>query len=129
MSNKPKDIKLYNKVKQKNYLKYPQHSAYRSGILVKEYKKMYKAKYNSNDAYYGVKKSKVGLARWFKEEWKNDDGKIGYTSKKSVYRPTKRITEKTPLTFSELTKKEIKNAKKEKETKGRIKKFRKIKKK
>lgn len=124
MSNKPKDTKLYIYVKKKIYLKYPKHSAYRSGILVKEYKKMYKKKYNNEDSYIGVKENKKGLARWFKEKWKNDDGKIGYTKKNSVYRPTKRITQKTPLTFGELTKKEIINAKKEKEKKGRVKKFR-----
>jgi len=38
MNNKPqpRDIQLYNKIKRNIYIKYPQHSAYRSGILVKE---------------------------------------------------------------------------------------------
>ena len=34
----PKDIKLYNKIKKEVYSNIPKHSAYRSGILVKEYK-------------------------------------------------------------------------------------------
>ena len=34
----PTDIKLYNKTKKKVYKRIPKHSAYRSGILVKEYK-------------------------------------------------------------------------------------------
>ncbi len=38
MSN-PVDEKLYNKLKEKIWKKYPKQSAYRSGILVKTYKK------------------------------------------------------------------------------------------
>lgn len=34
----PVDPQLYNKTKKKIYALYPKHSAYRSGILVKEYK-------------------------------------------------------------------------------------------
>ena len=34
----PTDKKLYEKVKAEIYKKYPTHSAYRSGLLVKEYK-------------------------------------------------------------------------------------------
>ena len=37
--SEPKDKKLYEQVKKEIYAKYPQHSAYRSGLLVKEYKK------------------------------------------------------------------------------------------
>ena len=35
----PKNKKLYEKVKDEIYKEYPKHSAYRSGLLVKEYKK------------------------------------------------------------------------------------------
>ena len=122
MSNRPvpTDLKLYEKIKKKVYEKYPKHSAYRSGILVKEYKKAFKG---SSKPYKGVKPKLTGLSRWFKENWKSDTGEYGYTSKSSVYRPTKRITSKTPKTFSELTPKQIKRAKKEKYLKGIIKKF------
>ena len=34
----PEDQKMYDRVKAKIYKKYPKHSAYRSGLLVKEYK-------------------------------------------------------------------------------------------
>jgi hypothetical protein len=125
MSNIPKDEKLYDKIKLQIYNKIPKHSAYRSGIVVKEYKKAYLKKYKSNDAYHGQKKVKKGLSRWFKEEWKNQRGEIGYKNKNDVYRPTKKITSKTPLTFNELTNKEILKARKEKYTKGRVNKFRK----
>ena len=35
----PKDKKLYEEVKEEIYKKYPKHSAYRSGLIVQEYKK------------------------------------------------------------------------------------------
>lgn len=124
MANTPKDTKLYETIKKKVYNKYPQHSAYRSGILVQQYKKAYLKKYKSTDAYHGKKPTKKGLARWFKEEWKNQRGEVGYRKANDVYRPTKRITSKTPITFKELTKYELEKAKKTKERKGRISKFR-----
>ena len=37
----PRDKKLYNKTKKIIYQKIPKHSAYRSGILVKTYKKKF----------------------------------------------------------------------------------------
>jgi hypothetical protein len=45
MKSKPKDEKLYNKVKYKVYKNIPKHSAYRSGILVKKYKEAFKQTY------------------------------------------------------------------------------------
>jgi len=124
MANIPKDTKLYESIKTKVYKQITKHSAYRSGILVKEYKKAYRKKYKSNDAYYGKKTNKQGLSRWFKEEWKNQRGEVGYKNTNDVYRPTRRVTPKTPLTFNELTKYELTNAKKIKEIKGRVYRFR-----
>ena len=46
----PKDKELYEKVKKRVYKRIPQHSAYRSGLIVKEYKQEYKKKYNSDNA-------------------------------------------------------------------------------
>jgi len=124
MANIPKDANLYESIKNKVYKQITKHSAYRSGILVKEYKKAYLKKYKSNEAYYGKKTNKQGLARWFKEEWKNQRGEVGYKNINDVYRPTRRVTPKTPLTFNELTKYELTKAKKIKETKGRVYRFR-----
>ena len=124
MANIPKDAKLYESIKNKVYKQITKHSAYRSGILVKEYKKAYLKKYKSNEAYYGKKTNKQGLARWFKEEWKNQRGEVEYKKTNDVYRPTRRVTPKTPLTFNELTKYELTKAKKIKETKGRVYRFR-----
>lgn len=121
----PTDQSLYNKVKSMIYKKYPTHSAYRSGLLVKQYKDSFKQKYGiSKNPYIGNKPKKSGLTRWFLENWKSNTGKYKYTSKRSVYRPTKRITKNTPITFDELSPKELINAKKEKSKKGRVYKFR-----
>jgi len=120
----PRDQQLYEAVKKRLYKKMPTHSAYRSGILVKNYKAAYKRKYRSDDAYIGKKPTKkAGLKRWLAEDWRNQRGEIGYKYKSDVYRPTKRITPKTPKTFSELDKKAIKRARRTKATKGRVKRF------
>lgn len=112
----PLDKELYEKVKAEIYKKHPQHSAYRSGLIVQEYKRR-------GGKYSGEKPANKGLDRWFKEEWKNQDGKIGYQKKGDIYRPTKRITSETPTTINELTKKQIQNARKEKKQTGHVKKF------
>lgn len=125
MKNIPKDIKLYEKIKNNIYIKIPKHSAYRSGLIVKEYKKQYFKKYKSDKAYTGIKNKKKGLSRWFKEKWVNQRGEIGYKIKSDIYRPMYRITNKTPLTYDELSKTEINKARKEKKKKGRVYRFRK----
>ena len=113
----PTNTKLYEEVKKEIYAKYPTHSAYRSGLLVQEYKK--------RGGTYSGDKSKGSLGRWFKEDWKNQRGETGYKKKGDVYRPTKRVNSKTPTTFKELTKTEIESAKKEKAKTGRVKEFKK----
>ena len=122
--NEPNDIKLYNKTKKKVYKNIPKHSAYRSGILVKTYKKLYESKYGkTSKPYTGEKSKKKGLKRWFREKWVNQRGKVGYKYKNDIYRPSKRITKKTPTTHNELTKREIKRARREKYTKKRVRRF------
>jgi len=120
----PVDKKLYNKTKSYILKKYPKHSAYRSGILVKKYKNRFTKKYgNKKNPYIGEKSKKKGLSRWFKEKWVNQRGEIGYKYKSDIYRPSQRITKKTPKTHSELKKKQIKRARVEKYRKGRVEKF------
>tara|TARA_R110001592_G_scaffold357706_1_gene661350 strand:+ start:209 stop:562 length:354 start_codon:yes stop_codon:yes gene_type:complete len=114
----PTNKSLYEKVKKEIYSKIKKHSAYRSGLVVKEYKKR-------GGKYSGEKPKKTGLSRWFKEEWKTQDGKTTYKKKGDIFRPTKRITKETPTTMKELTKKEIETAQKEKKKKGRVKKYKK----
>ena len=112
----PTDKKLYEKVKAEIYKKYPIHSAYRSGLLVKEYK-------SQGGKYSGKENQSSGLNRWFREKWKNQRGESGYKYKSDVYRPTKRITKDTPATFNELSKKEIDTARRKKTSTGKVDKF------
>ena len=124
----PTDQKMYDRVKARIYKKYPKHSAYRSGLLVKEYKAAFKKKHGNKSPYQGKKKKNEGISRWMKEKWRNQRGEVGYKKKGDVYRPTKRITKDTPATFKEISKKELKKAQKEKKETGRVKKFKKDKK-
>ncbi len=124
----PTDPILYNKIKKRVYSQIPKHSAYRSGILTKTYKKEFEKKYKnskkSKNPYIGSKPNKkTGLSRWFLEDWRNQRGEIGYKYDSDIYRPTRRITKKTPTTMNELTSREIKRARYEKYSTGRVKKF------
>ena len=122
----PKDKNLYDKIKQIVYKDIPKHSAYRSGIVVKKYKESFKKKHGKNKSpYTGSYTKKKGLRRWFDEKWVNQRGEVGYKHKHDIYRPSKRITKKTPVTHKELTNKEIKRARHEKYSKGRVYKFKK----
>ena len=44
-------------------------SVYANSWLVSEYKKAYKKKHGSDNAYEGKKPEKGGLPKWFEEEW------------------------------------------------------------
>ena len=126
MPNTPRDNTLYQKVKKKVYRDIPKHSAYRSGILVQQYKAAFARKYGpSKNPYLEKKKtSKTGLARWFREKWVNQRGEVGYKHKSDIYRPSKRITNKTPVTHGELKVSEISRARREKFRTGHVNRFR-----
>ena len=83
------DKELYNLVKQHADEIYKKPSAYKSGYIVKTYKKL-------GGKYQDDNKSK-NLKRWFEEKWKD----IGHKSY-PVYRPTIRVNNKTPLTVDEI---------------------------
>ena len=102
--SKPADKDLYDKIKAKVYKRIPKHSAYRSGIVVQEYKEAFKKKYGNKYPYKGRKEAKQGLSRWFLERWRTQDGKVGYKKKGDVYRPTKRITKERTRNYSKITK-------------------------
>jgi hypothetical protein len=119
----PTDKVLYKKIKKSINKKHPKHSAYRSGLIVKKYKETFKKKYGNKKPYKGKYTHKKGLNRWFNEKWRNQRGEVGYKYKSDVYRPTLRITKKTPVTFKELTEKQIKRARREKKRTLRVKKF------
>jgi hypothetical protein len=120
----PKDKQLYDSIATYIKANY-EPSAYRSGLIVRTYKNEFSQKYGRPDAYYGNKDESKGLARWFAEDWKNQRGEVGYTDKGDIYRPSHRINELTPTTWSELTHQEIKAAKKEKAKTGRVRRFKK----
>ena len=70
-----------------------------------------------------VKKTAKGLAlkRWFKEKWETSDGKEDYSdTKENTFRPTVKVSEKTPKTWKQLSDSEIAAAKKEKKKTGRV---------
>ena len=119
----PADSKLYNRVKKRIYKQNPVHSAYRSGLIVSQYKKAFKKKYGDDVTPYIGKKTQDGLSRWYKEEWRNQRGEVGYKYKSDIYRPTKRITKKTPKTFSELSLTDIQKSRSKKYKTGRVDKF------
>ena len=67
----PNNKQLYAQVKKDIYAKYPTHSAYRSGLLVQEYKRR-------GGTYNG--KRDDGLKRWCATEWKANLVKQGTNS-------------------------------------------------
>jgi len=87
--NVPTNPVLYEKVKRQADLIYDKPSAYKSGWIVKTYKQL--------GGTYTGKKTKEGLTEWFSADWK-DIGNKAYP----VYRPTKRVSAKTPLTPNEI---------------------------
>jgi len=76
---------------------------------------------------FKVRKTEKGLAlkRWFKEEWKTPKGNEDYTEGENTFRPTKKISKDTPSTWSELTPAEKARGQKEKNTKGRVSRYKK----
>jgi hypothetical protein len=110
------DKDLWLKAKKKADEVYDKPSAYKSGFIVKYYKDL-------GGKFKGKKPSKKGLSRWYKEEWVNQHGNVGYEHKDDVYRPSKKITLKTPKTWNELSKADIEKAKRKKTRKGRVNKF------
>ena len=73
-----------------------------------------------------VRKTAKGLAlkRWFKEKWETSDGKKDYSdTKENTFRPTVKVSEKTPKTWNQLSDSEIAAAKEEKNTEGRVSKY------
>ena len=88
---------LYEAVKEYADIVYAKPSAYKSGFIVKMYKKLGGTYKDDND-------KEKALQRWFKENWKNvGDGKY------PVYRPTIRVNKNTPLTVGEIDKKNLKS--------------------
>jgi len=58
----PKNMKLYNTIKKKVVENYPKHSAYRSMMIVKEYKK-------AGGIYTNDKSNKMNTKKWLGQKW------------------------------------------------------------
>ena len=117
----PVDKQLYSKIKAKVYKKNPKHSAYRSGIVVQEYKRAFYKKHGKKSPYKGKKTQKRGLARWFKEKWKDEKGNpcgSDKNKKTKKCRPTKKVSKKTPRTWGSLSKSQKAKAVAEKKRTG-----------
>ena len=80
---------LYGKAKKLADEIYKKPSAYKSGYIVKKYKEL--------GGKFGDDDEPKHLKRWFKEKW-GDVGNKSYP----VYRPSIRISSKTPLTKNEI---------------------------
>jgi len=59
----PSNKKLYETIKKQVYIKYPKHSAYRSMLLVKEYKKAGGKYYDDNS------ENKMNTKKWLGQKW------------------------------------------------------------
>ena len=68
------------------------------------------------------------LKRWFEEEWETPSGEKDYSKGENTFRPTKRVSKDTPATWDELTPSEKRRAQREKNTKGRVSRYKKKKK-
>jgi hypothetical protein len=91
----PLDPELYEYAKRQADKIYKKSSAYKSGYIVKLYKRL--------GGEYEEDNREHSLARWFSEHWQNiGDGDY------PVYRPTIRINENTPLTPDEIDAKNLK---------------------
>lgn len=110
----PLDLKLWQQAKQMADKKYRKPSAYKSGYIVQYYKR------HGGTFATPNKPSRQGLTRWFQEQWRNQRNQVGYKKPGDLYRPTKRITSQTPVTWQELSPAEIRQARHQKQTRGRV---------
>lgn len=98
----PTNQKLYDEVKDFIMSRYKKNSAFASGAIVKEYKRR-GGKYKND----GKEKN---LERWFDEKWIDINPLLGITDDDAypVFRPTKKVNEKTPTLVQEIPAKRLK---------------------
>ena len=117
----PSDPALYASIK-KQVQATMSPSAYASGQMVRRYKKAYAKKHPTGSPYVGPKPT-GGLSRWYREDWRTATGSKTYEKPGDIFRPTKRITSKTPVTMQELTPTQKKKAARTKASGKRIKSY------
>lgn len=90
---RPLDPDLYERARRAVDRVYKKPSAFRSGAIVKLYKRW--------GGRYADDSRPRNLARWFKEKWEDVNPHKIRTSY-PVFRPTVRVSARTPLTVSEV---------------------------
>ena len=92
----PLNVDLYENVKKKIMASYKKNSAFASGAIVKEYKRQ-GGKYKED----GKPKN---LKRWFGEKWIDVNPILGITNDSAypVFRPTIKISSKTPTILQDI---------------------------
>ena len=97
-SMKPANPQLYARAKRIINARYAKPSAYRSMAYIKEYKRL-------GGTFLPDHKPKT-LRRWILEKWRDVNPR---KTRKSypVFRPTVRISKKTPLTVREISRAEL----------------------
>jgi len=92
----PSNPVLYEQVKKKIMKSYKKPSGFASGAIVKSYKQQ-GGKYKED----GKPKK---LKRWFEEEWINVNPMLGVKNENAypTFRPTKKVSSKTPATINEI---------------------------
>jgi hypothetical protein len=106
----PSNLVLYQRAKNIVYKQYEKPSAYRSGALVKKYKELGGTYHNVvvKEKRRSSKKDERLLKRWFEEKWTDvSPKKYSDTQHYPLYRPTRRISSKTPTTRNEISPHEI----------------------
>ena len=94
----PKNEKLYANVKKKIMKSYKKPSAFASGAIVKEYKRL-GGKYEKDE-------KEPKLKRWFEEKWVNVNPILNKNDPDAypLFRPTKKVNSKTPTLLQEVPK-------------------------
>lgn len=95
---KPKDLFLYNLVKNEADNIYKKNSAYKSGYIQKRYQDL-------GGKYIDDNKPKK-LQQWYKEKW-IDINSILNKSGYPTYRPQLRVNKSTPKTIEEIPLKKL----------------------
>jgi hypothetical protein len=93
---KPANQQLYDRVKEKMMKSYKKNSAFASGAIVKEYKRL-------GGKYIEDGKPR-NLTRWHKEKWIDINPVLGVLNDDAypVFRPTRRVSKKTPALLQEI---------------------------
>lgn len=106
----PTDANLYQEARDFIMSKYKKNSAFASGAIVKHYKQQFKKKYGEKTPPYSEDGKTKNLQRWFKEQWVDINPLLGETNPNAypVFRPTKKVNSKTPTTYQEIPKANLK---------------------